>query len=95
MAHFYGGISGKARTDATRLGTEHSGLYAWISGWKSGVTVRASYNYIYKRDEFHIYAGTGSDPSGGYDKLLGMVYLSKNGKVRFRRAVNGCLLSCR
>ena len=36
MARFYGMLKGRARTIATRLGTEKSGLWASINGWTDG-----------------------------------------------------------
>jgi hypothetical protein len=39
MARFYGGVSGRARTEATRLGSR--GLRTFCNGWRRGVQVSA------------------------------------------------------
>ena len=39
MSHFYGDITGSARTSATRRGTKDSGMSAHIRSWHMGVKV--------------------------------------------------------
>lgn len=45
MAHFYGAVTGKARTEATRLGSKASGLRAVAASWEGSVVTR-----LYERD---------------------------------------------
>ncbi len=39
MAHFWGGVTGRSETEATRLGTKGSGLRVWANGWDIGAHV--------------------------------------------------------
>ena len=39
MAHFYGTVSGKARSQASRLGSKNSGLRTVAASWQGAVAV--------------------------------------------------------
>ena len=69
MAHFRSTISGN-RGEASRLGHKTSGMVARVNGWTSGVRVYARHHD--GKDEFQIYATSGSDHRGG-QVLLGHV----------------------
>jgi len=60
MARFYGEIQGKAKTKASRLGTEKSGLIAHIRGWNVGVFIRCEVDEDGK-DTLRIYRTKGSN----------------------------------
>jgi hypothetical protein len=45
MAHFYGTVSGKARSQASRLGSKSSGLRTVAASWQGAVAVD-----LYERD---------------------------------------------
>jgi len=63
MSRFYGELWGKARTTATREGTEKSGLEAHLRGWKVGVRVYLDVDDE-GRDRIRIYRTGGStDPA--------------------------------
>lgn len=68
MAHFYSEIKGN-RGEATRMGTENSGIRGHIRGWDIGVVV---YGYVNENgeDEFEVRLTPGSN-SYGSSKLLG------------------------
>jgi hypothetical protein len=76
MAHFYSAIQG-SRGEATRLGTTASGIRAQAQGWDTGAKVYG--NVVDDRDEFSIYATSGSDYRG-IEVYLGKV-VCKNGSV--------------
>lgn len=40
MAHFYGKVSGSAKTEATRLGRKDTGLVTVAASWSGAVQVR-------------------------------------------------------
>jgi hypothetical protein len=42
MAHFYGAVSGKAKTKASRLGSKNSGLAVEACSWQGKVVVYLS-----------------------------------------------------
>lgn len=44
MAHFYGDVSGKAKTPASRLGTKSSGLSTVAASWAGSVRVWLHYD---------------------------------------------------
>lgn len=76
MAHFYTGISGQSRTEATRIGSKNSGITAFTNGWNSGVKIYGIYDAEKDLDIFHIYATHGSNKSGS-SLYLGSVYRDK------------------
>lgn len=59
MAHFFARIRGN-RGDATRLGSQHSGMTADVNGWNNGVTVKARFDPNLG-DVFTLYATGGSN----------------------------------
>jgi hypothetical protein len=85
MAHFYGGVSGKARTTATRLGSKKSGLEVFANGWDSGVDVIARYDGEAGVDEFAIFMTAGSNGSSSRVHL-GTVRRNESGKLVFTPA---------
>ena len=60
MARFMGELQGKAKTKASRLGTEKSGLIAHIRGWNVGVFIRCEVDEDGK-DTLRIYRTKGSN----------------------------------
>ncbi len=60
MARFIGEIQGKAKTKASRLGTEKSGLIAHIRGWNVGVFICCGVDEDGK-DTLRIYRTKGSN----------------------------------
>lgn len=60
MARFIGELQGKAKTKASRLGTEKSGLIAHIRGWNVGVFIRCEVDEDGK-DTLRIYRTKGSN----------------------------------
>lgn len=51
MAHFYGTLKGN-RGEATRMGTEKSGLVTYAAGWQGAIRVEV---YTYNgKDMYHI-----------------------------------------
>ena len=60
MARFYGGVSGQAKTEATRLGSKKSGLNTFCNGWHCGINVNAFADEDTDADTFDIYATAGS-----------------------------------
>jgi hypothetical protein len=58
MSHFYGSISGSARTDATRCGNKRSGILGHIRGWDFGIKVIGSHHE--GEDVFDVYLTGGS-----------------------------------
>lgn len=77
MARFLGLVSGRAKTEATRLGSANSGMRTECRGWDSGVTVTAT--AVGDSDIFQIYATGGSNNNSG--KYIGRVVDSDNGPV--------------
>lgn len=68
MAHFYAGVSGKARTEATRLGSENRPTSTFNNGWNLGVEVNAFVDDE-GRDCFRVYATHGSNGYGGSKEI--------------------------
>lgn len=62
MARFYAGVQGN-RSEATRLGSNGSGIRAFVNGWTSGVKV-FGHATVSDEDQFTIYATTGSAGDG-------------------------------
>ena len=60
MARFYGEIQGKAKTRATREGTEQSGMWAHIRGWNIGVYIECEVDEQGK-DTIRVYKTYGSN----------------------------------
>ena len=60
MARFMGELQGKAKTKASRLGTQKSGLIAHIRGWDVGVFIRCEVDKDGK-DTLRIYRTKGSN----------------------------------
>lgn len=46
MAHFYGTLQGRARTEATRCGTKDSGVQVQAASWQGSIRVE-----VYHREE--------------------------------------------
>jgi hypothetical protein len=63
MARFLGLVSGKSKTEATRLGSASSGIRTECRGWDSGVTVTGM--AVGELDIFQIYATQGSNNNSG------------------------------
>lgn len=61
MSRFYAEIRGNAQTEATRCGTERSGIWGHIRGWDVGIEVNG--HVVEDKDTFHIYATGGSHGS--------------------------------
>ena len=75
MAHFYGTVSGQARTNGTRRGSVKSGLTVSANGWSFGVDVTLNQHKTESgelRDEAHITLTSGS--YGGDNVRLGYAY---------------------
>ena len=60
MARFYAGIQGN-RSEATRMGTQVSGISGHIRGWDVGIYVEGEVGA--NEDIFHIYLTSGSNGS--------------------------------
>jgi hypothetical protein len=69
MSRFIGYVRG-SRGEASRLGTEKSGLRVKANGWGAGVQVVARAQG--DSDEFYVWA-TGGSGGGGQDKLVAKV----------------------
>lgn len=82
MAHFYAGVSGKAKTNATRLGTPNKPTETFNNGWQSGVKVQAHYNADLDRDEFFVHITGGSGEHDGF--YLGYAFRNPDGKLEFK-----------
>jgi hypothetical protein len=67
MAHFYGSIRGKAKTQGTRCGTKNGGMSAHIRGWRIGA--RVELRHVDGKDVVQVFATNGS-ASTGDDELL-------------------------
>lgn len=78
MAHFYGEVSGRAQTAATRCGTKKTGLQAHIRGWHVGVRVEADHANDQDILTISVTHGSGSSQP---DKLIGHVWNTKAGPV--------------
>lgn len=63
MAHFYGTVTGRSSTPATRCGTKASGLSATASGWDIGGSVSVNYNKHLQTDVVSFYVDNGSNGS--------------------------------
>ena len=77
MAHFYGTVTGQARTTASRLGSKSSGIEAHPRGWDVGVLVRGEVDAD-GNDRFYVYA-TGGSNGNANPKLIGIVSLDSDG----------------
>jgi hypothetical protein len=44
MSHFYGTLTGKAKTTATRCGTKNSGIVTYAASWGGAISVRVYYD---------------------------------------------------
>jgi hypothetical protein len=62
MAHFYGSMTGSAKTEATRCGTKNSGISAHVRGWEVGVRLYGHAGT--ESDYFEVYATHGSSGNG-------------------------------
>lgn len=60
MSRFYGSINGQAKTEATRRGSEKSGLIGHIRGWNVGVKVYCNVDENGK-DMLSVYRTRGSN----------------------------------
>lgn len=70
MAHFYGGVKG-TRSEATRLGSEKSGLSCFANGWNLGVDVNMYYDDDKEEDVAYITLTSGSGGNSGRNKVIG------------------------
>ncbi len=61
MAHFRGTVQG-SKGEASRLGSQKSGMQVICSGWNSGIKVDASVDSTGK-DQFKVYKTSGSNQS--------------------------------
>ena len=61
MARFYGEIQGKAKTRATREGTEQSGMWAHIRGWNIGVYIKCEVDEQTGKDIIYVYKTGGTN----------------------------------
>lgn len=68
MAHFYGSMTGQAKTTATRRGSVNSGMDAHIRGWFIGV--RVCLRHVDGKDVVTVYRTTGSTPNGHDVQIL-------------------------
>lgn len=59
MARFIGEVQGKAKTKASRLGSEKSGLMAHVRGWNVGVFIRCE--VVDGKDIIKIFRTNGSN----------------------------------
>jgi hypothetical protein len=88
MARFYGSVSGKAQSDATREGTEASGINGHIRGWNSGIRV-VGHIAPNGDDAFDVYLTAGSHGGsrdihvGTYDGLNFTMPKEMENRVRF------------
>ena len=77
MSHFYGSMTGSAKTVATRCGTKSSGISAHTRGWDCGIATEAHYREDGK--EIHTVAITGgSNATRPVRTLADIVYDSKS-----------------
>ena len=72
MARFYGEIHGQARTPATRIGNNTSGLHAHIRGWDVGIEVEC--HSVEEYDIIEVYLTGGSNGTSKRKKLISAVY---------------------
>lgn len=87
MAQYMGIVSG-GRGEASRLGHKTSGLRTQARGWRSGITVYASYDEEQDRDEFTVYhtGGSGGRAGSGYLFTLRDGMTAKEIAAELRRA---------
>ena len=71
MARFRGTVVGGSGGEASRLGTEKSGLVVEANGWKKGVRVVASRG-PQGEDLFEVYVTDGSAGKGEAELVLGV-----------------------
>ena len=69
MSHFYGSISGRARTIGTMCGDKRSGMSAHIRSWKKGIKVECEYNEHTNKNVFHVYLTGGSNKPSNKELL--------------------------
>ena len=60
MAHFYGQVTGAAKTSATRRGHRNTGITARADSYSAGAKVKLEYSPVIESDIVTIYATTGS-----------------------------------
>jgi hypothetical protein len=80
MAHFYGRLRGKAKTEATRCGGKAKGLQADVAGWDIGVHIDATHDPYSGSDLLTIYVNEGSN-APNTNRLIGYVSQSPHGPV--------------
>jgi hypothetical protein len=80
MAQFRGVINGKAKNNATQLGSKKSGLSVWGDGWNIGAEVELHYNEEKDRDELRVYLTEGSIGRGRV-MTLGYFMTNENKEV--------------
>jgi hypothetical protein len=55
MAHFYGTVSGCAKTQATRRGHKASGLQTTAASWQGAIRVSIWHDYETERDRYRVW----------------------------------------
>lgn len=86
MAHYRAVIQGM-RGEASRLGSQNSGIDTSVNGWKGGVEVRGRWNGKAQADEFTISATIGSAREGRAHGYIGSVIdgiYTPSGSVKMR-----------
>lgn len=84
MSRFYGTVNGSAQTEATRRGTEKSGLSTYCNTWTIGVQCTAYVNGE-GSDAIAIYLTDGSG-GRGINKSIGTVVAGIDGQIFFKPA---------
>lgn len=84
MSRYYGSLTGKAKTTATREGTTKSGISCHVRGWDVGVKVISDNGEHEKNDTFYIAITYGSNGHGN-STVIGSVAL-ENGEPVFTPA---------
>ena len=67
MSHFYGTLSGQARTQATRRGSKNSGITTYTAGWNGAI--RCS-TYVKDEVDYVRVELTSWMNSGGHGQLI-------------------------
>lgn len=84
MAQFYAEIKGN-RGQASRMGTENSGLWGHIRGWHVGCRVDCRHDEKTDTDIVYVYATKGSS-GNGRETLIATLY--ESGEVQFAEALS-------
>ena len=76
MARFYGSMTGRSKTEATRLGTEDKPVHAHIRGWNVGIEVECT--AADGKDYIKVYL-TGGSNGNAKPRLVGTATLDRFG----------------